>query len=537
MNDYYPPPPTLPPGSEVIAYTRDSGGPNQQESIGQQTRVIQDYCKTYGLVLSRIYAETASGRKAKNRPQFLAMCEYVRACPKEAKPRALIVWAYSRFSRDVVDFNVYFFGLIQSGVIVHSITEPMPEGIAGQMLLQVKAFTNQDFSEQLGKNIQRGIKSRVEAGYSNGGTPPKGYIIKREYQESKRTNGMQRIGVKWEADPILAPLIRKAWELRAQGASYTEITKATGGKIYTSHNSWVTHFQNESYLGIGKAGKERFPDHHEALITHELWEAVRKVESINRKRYHFKRMKHPYLLAGLAICLHCKSSMVVHTSGGYRCYVCGKRDRKKGFSDCPNSKRVNAPKAERLILDIVLSRILSPDFTDQIIADVQSEFAGREKIDREIGEASTALVSIQRKIVNLTRLVEDGGEIKQARTRITELQAQEKEYEIQIRELKARREHETITITPAALALVLDIWREQIQNSLEQGEIITARKLLSKFVEKIELAYNKAVIYYTYPMNSPITAGDDPLCAHNKKTVLEAVFLFQKIDKIDTMTV
>ncbi|WKZ34869.1 MAG: recombinase family protein [Anaerolineales bacterium] len=513
MSDYiHPPPATLPPGSEVIAYLRDSGGPNQQESIGQQERVILDYCRTHGLALVRIYSETASGRKTKNRDQFLEMCNSVMTCPDDIRPRGLILWAYSRFSRDIVDFNFYLYGLIKSGLIIHSLTEQIPDGIAGQIMLSVKAFTNADYSIQLGKQIKRGIADRVKAGYNNGGTPPKGYRIVRDYHGSRR-NGSTRIGIKWEPDPVLAPLVRLAWELRADGVSYTEITKATHGKIYTSINAWVTHFRNESYLGIGKAGDLRVPDHHEPLITWELWQAVRDVETINKKRHHFRRMKFPSLLAGLAHCLYCGAALVVHTSKGYRSYVCGKRDRKKGFSDCPTSRRVNAPKAEAKILETVLNRILSPEFAYAVLDDVKRQMANTDKLDREIGEANNALIDAERSIKRLVKLAEDTGDIEEIKSRLVELKRQQAEYSARIRTLKAEQEQGTPDITPEALTMVFDTWRDQIQNANDQGEIVAARKLLYQFVRSIELGYNKAVIHYTYPLVIPANS-DSALCAH-----------------------
>jgi len=514
MSDYiYPPPSTLPPGSEVIAYMRDSGGPNQQESIEQQERVIQDYCKKYGLALTRVYSETASGRSTKNREQFLEMCEYIRTCPNDIKPRGLILWAYSRFSRDIVEFNYYLSGLMLSGIVIHSITEQIPEGIAGQMLLQVKAFTNADYSIQLGKQIKRSIHSRVESGFNNGGQPPKGYIIRRiETPNVRRNNGMPRIGIKWEPDPILAPLVVLAWELRAQGKSYTEITKATQGKLYTAKNSWVSHFQNESYLGIGKAGELRVENHHEPLITWELWQAVREAETTQRRRHHPQRIKHPYLLSGLSFCIFCGASMVVHTSGGYRSYICGMRDRKKGFANCPNSRRVNAPNAERLVLETVLFRILSPDFANELLEDMQKQLGNAESIDREIGQVNNALIAVERSIARLMELAEATGDIEEISKRLITLKLEQTEHLSHIRALKAQRQQEVPVITLETLSTILDTWRDQIRKATENGEIITARKLLYQFVSKIELGYNKAVVHYTYPA---IPANDaESLRAH-----------------------
>lgn len=516
MSDYiYPPPASLPPGSVVIAYLRDSGGPNQDESIPQQERVISDYCKVYGLALVRIYAETASGRKTKNRDQFLQMVNDVMMCEDDQRPRGLILWAFSRFSRDIIDFNFYLYSLLKKGVVIHSLTEQIPEGLAGQIMLSIKAYSNADFSVQLGKQIKRAIADYVRAGYSNGALPPRGYLLVRETHGLRR-NGAKRIGVKWVRDPELAPLVILAWEMRARGKSYGEITEATQGKIYSSKNSWSTHFKNESYLGIGKAGSERIPDHHEALITWEIWQAVRQVEVENKKRNSGMRNKFPSLLTGLMFCIHCGAAMVLHTSKGYRCYICGRRDRRGGFSDCPNSHRVNARKIDQLVLDIISNRILSPVFANEIIAEVQKELSDTERLDHEIGNVNNALVLTGRSITRLVRLTEDTGEIEEVKTRLVELKRQQAEQIARINGLKVERDLSGPQLTPAALALVLETYRKQIQNAIERDEVSTAKKLIAQFVHKIELGNKKAIIHYTYPVT--ITANESAsLSAHLSK--------------------
>ena len=513
MDYLYPPPPALAPGSLVIAYARDSGGQNQQESIGQQTRVITDYCQTHGLILARIYSDTASGRRTKNRSQFLEMCNSMTTSAESQLPRGLLLWAFSRFSRDIVDFNYYLYGLMRRGLIIHSLTEQIPDGLTGQLMLSIKAFTNADFSIQLGKQIKRGIADRVKAGYNNGGQAPKGYNVIREVKGSRR-NGMPRVGVKWEPDPELAPLVRLAWELRAQGASYAEITKATHGKVYTSKNSWVTHFRNESYIGVGKAGEMRIQDHHPPLINWEAWEAVRRIESDNCQRHNHRRLNFPALLTGLAHCIHCGASMVIHSSDGYKSYACGKHDRKKGYADCPNSRRISARKAETAILETVFNRILSAEFAASILEDIQRQMDDNKDIDREIDELTNALIQAEKSIKNLVKLAEDTGGIEEVKSRLIEVKQKESEYESRIKALKAEKEKSAPKITPEALALVFETWRDEIRTATQSGDIVTAKKLLSQFIQNIELGREKTIITYTYPLSNPARI-DGILCAHN----------------------
>ncbi|MCC7118554.1 MAG: recombinase family protein [Anaerolineales bacterium] len=517
MNDYiYQPPASLPPGSVVIAYLRDSGGPAQDESIGQQERVILEYSKKYGLALSRVYSETASGRKTKNREQFLEMFNFIMTCPDTLRPHGLILWAYSRFSRDVLDFNYFLSGLLRKGLIVHSLTEQIPDGIAGQIMLSVKAYTNADYSIQLGKHIKRGIADRVKAGYSNGGTPPKGYRIFRDFQGVRR-NGAERTGIKWVIDQELYPLIQRAWELRAQGVSYTEITKATEGKVYTSINAWVSHFRNESYIGFGKAGELRIPNHHEALISQELWEAVKKVETKQKNLFHYRRTRYPSLLAGLAFCIHCGAAMVIHTSRDYRGYACGRHDRKKGFADCPDSRRVNARVIETLILESLFNKVLSAEFANQILGDVQNQLADTDKLAREITSLTNALVEVERGIARQVKAIEGLGEIEEIQKRLIELKRQQAQYKEKLKSLKLEQEVKTPEVTPEALALIFDTWRSQIKCAKETGDLLTAKKLLAQFIHKIELSHKKAIIHYTYPLSIPADIGS-PLRAHKRES-------------------
>ena len=59
MTDHIPPPATLPPGSIVNGYLRDSGGMAQEQSVAQQREVLEEYCNRYGLVLTHVFADEA----------------------------------------------------------------------------------------------------------------------------------------------------------------------------------------------------------------------------------------------------------------------------------------------------------------------------------------------------------------------------------------------------------------------------------------------------------------------------------------------
>lgn len=504
----YPPPRSLPAGSTVIAYCRDSGGNAQGESIGQQSKIIADYCKANGLVLLHIYAESESGRKTKNRKEFLQMMDFLTNTPKDARPRGLLIWHTSRFMRNLKKFNRNVSALLDEGLILHSLTQNFPEGITGYILLLLAAWNDEQYSDSLGKHVKRGIHEAVANGFSNGGPAPKGYKIKR-VPGGYLKNGEDRLRIKWVVDEDLAPLIRLAWEMRAQGKGYTAITQATEGKIYTNKGSWITHFRNRSYLGIGKAGDLEVPDHHEPLITWELWDAVRKVEKERDTQFHNKRMKHPSLLAGLSRCAYCGAGMVLHTARDYRCYVCGKRDRKHGFTDCKESRKVNARKAEKVIIDAIHDRILSPEFAIDWLEEIQKQItAVSSQIDKEIGKVTKALVTVERSIARLLELAEGAGDLDEIKDRLIQHKREKSEIESKIRTLKARRSAEVPQITPEALSLVFAEIRAQLEAAIGNGDISTAKKILSGFIASIELSNKHAVINYVCPTQfKPMDGG------------------------------
>ena len=142
-------------------------------------------------------------------------------------------------------------------------------------------------------------------------------------------------------DPELWELVQLAWKMRAAGRSYSEITKATKGKLYKTKNSWPTFFKNKTYLGIGKCGDLEIPNHHEAAVTQETWDAVQAQKKASPwygktgHPNHPRRKGNPSLLSGMSFCLHCGSAIVHHNGHkkhNWPYYVCGTTDRKKGFS-------------------------------------------------------------------------------------------------------------------------------------------------------------------------------------------------------------
>ncbi|GAB4504347.1 MAG: hypothetical protein Fur0043_13410 [Anaerolineales bacterium] len=502
MPDYMPPPSTLTPGTIVWAYLRDSGGPAQEQSVPQQEAEVRAYCKRHGLILARVFADVGkSGGSVNQRLNFLEMIDLTQDAT--IRPAGILVWNFARFSRDVDDADFYKATIRKRGVVLHSLTDPIPEGLWAGVVEKIIDIANEEKRRQNSRDVKRALESLVVQGYAPGGTPPRGYISVPT-TIGVRKDGRPRIVAKWEPDPELWSLVQLAWKLRAEGKSYGEITKATKGKLYKSSTCWVSFFSNESYLGIGKCGDKRFPDHHEAAIDRATWEAVQQIQKAHPRGglRHPMRIAHPSLLSGLAHCSVCGSAMVYHAqkSRNWPYYICGKRDRQKTSKSC-TGKRVNARKVNALVLDSVLNHILTLDYFEALRAKIKSQMTDTTTLENQIAEKRTELQTVERAIQNLLELAESFG-AGAAIERLKQREAERAQLTLELKDLEARLEFQQVEISPEALAVVLDTWRKQIVAADKTGDIAALRNLLSRFVEKIEMDYTTVKIWYTYPVDS-----------------------------------
>lgn len=503
-NSYTPPPPGLPAGARVWAYLRDSGGPSQEQSVDQQEREIVEYCKQHRLVLVQIFRDVArSGGSVIGRAEFLSMIDLSE--DETVRPRAILIWNFARFARNLRESQFYKSQLRLLGIIIHSITDQIPsDDHIGELVENVTDWMNEEKRRQISRDVKRGLKDLVRRGYSPG-IPPRGYVAVKVTIGEKR-DGMPRIVSKWELDPVLAEPARLAWQLRAQGKSYQEITAATKGQLYTSGGSWNTFFRNKAYLGVGKCGELEVPDHHEPLTTWEIWEAVQRTfEGYPARKTkghpnHPRRVGNPSILSGFTYCVEC-GAMMTHSPGNRKRpwlhYLCGSRDR-RGPTAC-KSRRVGAARAEREILAAVLSQVLSPDRLLQVIEETRKGLDSTPELERQIRAARRQLekleISIRR---NLDTIERTGSHA--AQDLLMQREAEKAQTQAELEQLTLQLATARTEITPAAMVIIMDAWRAQLERLEESGNVRAVKAWLMQFVSKIELGYNQARIFYTYPL-------------------------------------
>jgi DNA invertase Pin-like site-specific DNA recombinase len=416
---------------------RDSGGDRQNLSIPQQEEKLTAWCRDNGLLLTRLFKDSATGTKTAGRDQFLGMIDYLSGEVTEA---GIVIWEYSRISRDFDDFSYFVADLRRRGYIVHSITDAVPEGLEGRLLEAVITWKNASFSRDLSRNVKRGQAYLITAHHCYPqGLPPKGYRLE-PVDLGKRRDGTPHVGRGLVPDETTAPLVTRAFQMRARCASHLEIHCATG--LYERRHSYGRMLRSPLYLGQYTFGDVTVADFCPPLIDLPTWQAVQEIERGSLARasfYHPRRMTSPYLLSGLVRCGVCGYGVSGHTCKHkrwpanyyYRC------DRHNGVNGCPNLP-VERSRLDNAVLQAVLPMISAPDIVYKLTLEVQRQLGAgsaeaQAAITRRRGELQDVAARIRRVVAAISELGHSGSLLDE----LMSLEKSQREIQEQIAALEA----------------------------------------------------------------------------------------------------
>jgi DNA invertase Pin-like site-specific DNA recombinase len=503
MPAYIPPPSSLPPGSSVWAYLRDSGGPSQGESIERQRTEIREYCTRHGLKLVHVYQdEASSGGSVSGREDFEEM---IYASARTDHPAGLLIWDFARFSRSLDDSGYYKAVLRKHGLVVHSITDAVPDGPYSRMVELVIDIANEEKRRQVKRDTASGLRRIVEQYGAMPGPAPIGY--KREPVDAGlRRDGSKHILHRWVPDPDKTPLVLKAFEMRAAGATFAQVQKAT--HLFVAKNSYTTFFNNTIYKGEIYFSGKFYPCM--PIVSVETWEAVQRLGEL-RGRYRYgpqgrRAIMSSYLLSGFLFCQECGAPLY-----GYelmkrkKYYVCSRAKRRH---DCP-ARHIPADQLEAGVVARVLEDILTLENLLRIQAALKDEWG---KLQRELSSAQAddqkKLALAEKRIRNITAAIGDSGSTRALLDALHVAEAERDRLEYKLGHLP---------IAPAGLDLPR-ISLEQIAISLRNklnGESLDEKKsVLRQVIARILVIRNdteiRALIEYHLPeINIPPQSGGD----------------------------
>lgn len=484
-------PTPFPPGSRLVAYLRDSGGREQDMSVQQQEQAIIQWAQSNGCILTNIYKDFArSGTKTAGRDQFIEMVNHLAGKVQEV---GVLFWEYARLSRDYDDLMYYVADLRRQGYVIYSITDQVPDGLEGRLLESIIAWKNAKYIEDLRKNVKRGRRYLISAhGVLPGGNCPIGYRFE-QVNIGIRRDGSPHVAPRLEPDPTAASLVARAFEMRANGATYQQIHEET--HLYKWLETYAYLLRNEIYLGVLKFQDIRIENFCTPLIDQQTWDMAQLVNEQRKRRTSFNQPRSicsRFVLSGLLYCGVCGMHMHAHTnlrSGRtyeyYRCrsYLTGKT--------C-GAKYLRKTDIESLVLSVFKNSILNADALDAVYQDAKRQRSAlgdqnAVQLERDMQALSTVRSRIQR----VTLAISEIGHSKALLEQLQDLERQE----VELQGAVASAETFTLPLPDvdynqvvAAARKALEIASEQEVATVLRGFIdrITANKNESRIVGKIE---------------------------------------------------
>ena len=469
-------------GSRVAAYVRDSGGKDQELSVSQQVESISSWCHDRNLALTRIFSDEArSGTKVAGRDGFLEMMDHFRNEPAE---KGLVIWEYSRISRDFDDFQYFVSDLRRRGVVIASVMDHLPEGLLGKAVEGLVVWKNAQFIEDLRRNVRRGMSYVVEnLGLPPGTRCPIGYRTV-QVEVGKHRDGKPRMLPKMLVDTSYAPRIKRAFDLRARGHTYKEIDAEVHLGKWLSLYRYVLN--NPIYMGVYRYEGKLYDNFVEPIVDRETWELVQVVNADRASRFSYNKpgsVRSRYILSGIVYCGKCGQPMSAsgttrRASGKvYEYYKCQSANNQG--TPCGNGGARKEVLEQRVLFEMK-SRIFTPSFLAEIYQAVQEEYAqtnsGRsEALTRLENELAAVRLSIDR----MVSAIAETGHSSAMLVELKRLEQKQAELESSIVDMR----HE---IKPLP-EIDFDKVASTIQEALQLNEPQVDRDIVHDFVSRIDL--------------------------------------------------
>jgi site-specific DNA recombinase len=434
--------------TQAAIYSRYSSDRQSDASIEDQARLCEQRATREGYQVVETYADRALSGATMLRPGLQALMADALA----GRFTILICEALDRLSRDQADVAAIYKRLSFAGVQILTLSE----GWIEELHVGLKGTMNQLFLKDLAAKTRRGLRGRVEAGFSGGGNAFGYKVLRRLKSDGELAKGEREIC------PEEARVIQRIFEAFAAGKSPMAIAKDLNhdhvpgprGILWRDtairgHRQRGTGIlNNELYLGRlvwnrlryvkdPNSGKRvsRQNDSSEwittdvpelRIIDDALWAKVKArqseldatpaVQGIKASRFWEKR-RPEHLLTGLVFCDCCGST---YAAVG-RDYLACSAARKLGT--CDARKGVRRAVLEDVVLDLLKTRLMQPDAVAAFIKDFAEVSNGKGAEDaRHRQQLDAERKAIKRKLEGLYDAIAEGLRTPGLKERLLELE-------------------------------------------------------------------------------------------------------------------
>ncbi len=338
--------------SRAVIYYRVSD-PSQidNNSLETQLTTCERYAKANDFeVVARYKDEGKSAKHIYTREELSKLIQFCTV--KASRIDALIVYNYSRFSRNTEEGLATIALLAKYHVQVISVTENHGDDPMGHMIRTIMIGMAQLDNEMKGKVV----KSNMQASFRKGLWPfkcPIGY--KRPFPTKEESKGLPPV-----QDPRLAPIISQMFKSASQGIfSKAQLARMMNVQGFEDHyRAKASHkivdeiLKRSFYYGNMYAPKwnEYSIGRHEPLIDKSTWEKAYQLIIMKRKNYQYQDVEQ-YPLKGKLVCEHCSKPLTTSPSKG--------RSKMFYYYECRNKQclktRIQASDAHEKYLTLLKS--------------------------------------------------------------------------------------------------------------------------------------------------------------------------------------
>lgn len=444
-------------------YARYSSDQQNPASIADQRRICRERAEREGWAIADSYEDAAiSGASMILRPGV----QKLLADAQVGKFDIVLTEALDRVSRDQADVATFYKHLQFARVPLITLAE----GEISELHVGLKGTMNALFLKDLAKKTHRGLRGRVEKGFSAGAVGYGYRMVRRLTSEGELVRGEREI------DPAQALIVERVFREFADGKSPLAIARdlnadgIPGPKGLAWRDTSIRGdvrrgtgiINNELYVGVRvwnhkhyvtdpASGKRvtRFNPESEwirnevpdlRIVSDEIWQAAKRQQAALAERHAgikeaaqaralLNARRPAYLLSGLLECGTCGGPYAVVVGDRYGC-VGHHRGR-----TCANNRTIRRANLERRALAGIADRLVS---ADKIEAAVQAYTAHINRENREqriqADADQRALAKIDKAVAGIMAAIEDGLYQPTMKARMAELEREKAEISARLAE-------------------------------------------------------------------------------------------------------
>lgn len=485
----------------TAAYCRFSSDRQQDTSIRDQLRNIENYCKRMGWPTPALYQDQALSGARNDRPGYQTMLDAAEVGAFDV----LLVDDLSRLSRDSIETAKAIRALKFNGVTVIGVSDGTDTSRDGYKLeTGLRGLMSEFYLDDLAKKTHRGLMGQALEGFSAGGLA---YGYDSLQVEGGFTRTINENEARW---------VRFIFERYAAGIAPRKIAAELNEKGVPSPRggTWAHSALYPDAKGVGILGnstyngrqvwnktawvKDPVTGRRKRLLRPEtewvtkdvpelkiiddaLWNAcARRIERIRATATSQKIVgkravgrSAQYLLSGVLRCGECGGAYVIVGNGQYGCAA----HKDRGDSVCGNAMRVKREKLEDLLLAEIRENLLSEDAYREFEASTREIL---KELRPDPAEAKKRLQSAQKEVENILGAIKAG--IFTSSTK-TALLTAEKQVEDAQSELASIISFEPTQILPRAR----DIYRDLVGRINAIDEVAQAREAIQSLLGSVRM--------------------------------------------------